>query len=83
MAHAAFTIEKEMPDYIFILDTGPWDQHRTITNDPEWVIETLANDHALGDRRLFYKDSEGQIDELLHAAGRFTGYKAGHEGIHL
>jgi hypothetical protein len=51
MAHAAFTIEKETPDYIFILDIGPWDQHRTVTNDAENVVETLAKDHALGSRR--------------------------------
>jgi len=83
MANENFTIEQEAPDNIFIRDIGPWDQHRTVTNDAEWVVETLAKDHALGDRRLFYLDSEGQIDELLHSAGRFTGFKAGHEGINL
>ena len=83
MANANFTIEHETPDYIFIFDSGPWDQHRTITNDAEYVVETLAKDHALGNRRLIYKDSEGQIDELLHTAGRFTDFKAGHEGINL
>ena len=83
MANANFTIEQETPDFIFILDNGPWDQHRTITNDAEFVVETLARDHALGDRRLFYKDSEGQIDELLHTAGRFKGFSPGHKGINL
>ena len=83
MANANFTIEQETPEYIFIHDVGPWDQHRTITNDAEWVIETLAKDHALEGRRLFYRDSEGQIDELKHAAGRFAGFSPGHEGFNL
>ena len=83
MNRANFTIEKETPEYIFILDIGPWDQHPTVTNNAEGVVETLAKENALGDRRLFYQDSEGQIDELLHAAGKFNGFAPGHSGIDL
>ena len=82
MIHAEFTIEKETPEYIYIIDTGH-NHTKTITNDPGHVIETLAIYHALGERRVFYKDSEGQIDEILHSGSRFTGYKAGHSGVEL
>jgi len=79
---AEFTIEKETPEYVFIIDTGHTNT-KTVTNDAEAVVATLAREHALGDRRVFYRDSENQIDELLHTGGEFTGFKAGHAGIEL
>jgi len=83
MRCAEFTIEKETPEYVFIIDTGPWDEHPTVTNDAENVVETLARDHTLGSRRLFYMDSEQQIDELKHNGGQYTGFSFGHSGITL
>jgi len=80
--YAEFTIEKETPEYIFIKDIGHT-HTKTVTNDADNVIKYLKVIYKLGDRRVFYKDSEGQIDELLHTAGKFTGYKAGHAGIEL
>jgi hypothetical protein len=77
---AIFTIEKETPDYIFIIDTGH-EHTSTVTNDAERVIATLHSDHALGNRRVFYKDSEGQIDELQHSGAMFAVFKPGHSGI--
>jgi len=82
MTHAEFAIEKETPEYIFIIDTGHTNK-KTVTNDAENVIATLAKNNALGDRRVFYRDSENRIDELLHTAGQFTGYRPGHAGIEL
>ena len=82
MTHAEFTIEKETPDYVFIIDTGHT-HTRTVTNDAEFVVKTLATDHALGDRRLFYRDSENQIDELLHSGAKFLDFRPGHAGIEL
>ena len=64
----------ETPEFIFIIDTGHHTHVRTVTNDAEYVIETLARYHALGNRRLFYMDSEGQIEELLHYCGQFEGF---------
>jgi len=83
MNHAAFRIEQEALEYILIRDIGPWDKHPTVTNDAESIVETLARGCSLGSRRLFYIDSEGQIDELLHTTGKFAGFKAGHEGVSL
>lgn len=47
---------------VLVRDLGPWDQHNTITNDPQSVIDDLV--HYLSDRRLFYVDSIGAVDEI-------------------
>jgi hypothetical protein len=58
-----------------IRDLGPWDRHRTITNDAEGVVARLA-DQLVG-RQLYYFDSEGILDEILVADGRFAGFSPG------
>lgn len=82
MATAEFSIEAETPEYVFITDTGHA-HTRTVTNDAEAVIETLAKDHALGDRRVFYRDSSGEIDELTHNGARFLDFAPSHAGVSL
>lgn len=64
-------------DHVMIEDLGPWDQHPTVTNDAENVIEDLRRQGILGQRRVLYRDSEGRIDELVHQDGRFVGFKPG------
>jgi len=51
----------------------------TITNGAEEVIERLGD--KIKGKRLFYIDTEGQIDELIHKDGQFIKFKAGHEGV--
>ncbi|MDE3097557.1 MAG: hypothetical protein KGK07_16345 [Chloroflexota bacterium] len=57
----------------------------TITNAAEEVVADLH--HALGLRaseRVFYVDTDGRVDELLHdGVGKFTGFAFGHEGVDL
>lgn len=57
----------------------------SITNDAEAVVERLYMSGRLPvGRRLFYFDSEGRLDELLHDdAGRFVGYASGPESQRL
>lgn len=76
---------------VVILDTGHQNGCPSVTNDAEAVVADLASqvsvtgglassfgDDAggrLGARRLFYIDSVGRLDELLHdGAGNFTGF---------
>jgi hypothetical protein len=33
--------------------------------------------------RIFYEDSSGAVDEILHSGRRFRGFKTGHEGVEL
>lgn len=63
---------------LVIHDIGPWDQFRTITNAAELVILELAASGLLWNgRKLFYLDSSGDRDELLHFDGQFVGFRPG------
>lgn len=75
MRRANYEVVTDNADMLIIRDLGPWDQHPTVTNDAEQVVEELAA--QLGKRRLFYIDSEGQIDELAVKDGRFAGFAPG------
>ncbi len=74
MNHARFDILHDTPKEVVICDVGPWDQHLTVTNDAEYVLERLAV-HGLGNRKLKYLDSDGNYDEILHENGLFRGFR--------
>ena len=77
MRTANFAIVEDSQDRVVLKDLGPWDKHPTITNDAEGVVERLAP--MLKGRRLFYYDSEGELDELAVDAhlGTFAGFRPG------
>jgi hypothetical protein len=83
--HAAFRIEEEKPGYIFIRDIGHNWGCKTVTNDVSWVLQELHSlpDTDICNKRIFYMDSEGEIDEILHAGTAFISFRHGHEGIKL
>ena len=72
---ANYTIKTDNADRLVLLDIGPHSSFLTITNDAENVVADLAP--MLKGRRLFYYDSEGQLDELLVKDGRFAGFAPG------
>jgi predicted HAD superfamily phosphohydrolase len=49
----------------------------SVTNDAEAVVEDLLKVYE-ADYRIFYKDSMGQWDELLHDGKQFTGFGPGY-----
>lgn len=64
-------------DLLVIRDLGPWDKHKTITNDVENVVkELVANRMLLGNRKLVYYDSECDRGEILVKEGKFAGFGA-------
>lgn len=74
MRTANYRVEYEDETSVTIRDLGPWDEHPTVTNDAERVVRDL---HGMGlqCRRLYYYDSGGQLDELLHDGhGEFLGF---------
>jgi hypothetical protein len=81
MARANYQIVEDLPGQpLVIRDVGPWDQHATVTNDAEFVVAELAHAGKLpGGRRLFYIDSDGIKDEIIHKGGRFLGFAPGPE----
>lgn len=60
---------------LLINDIGPWNSYKTVTNSAEFVVRALHQTGVLkSDRRLIYRDSEGQLGELLHDGPTFTGF---------
>ena len=74
-----FQIVHQTEEYIYIVDVGAG--YWSVTNNAEKVLRYLIEHHQLGSRRLIYRDSEGQIDEILHDNGRFLDFAPGHRGI--
>jgi hypothetical protein len=72
---ARYELVREDDDGVLIRDLGPWDQHPTVTNAAEQVVAELLP--KLRGRRLYYFDSEGQLDELVIRDGRFAGFAPG------
>jgi hypothetical protein len=75
MQHAQFRVIRETREQVVIEDVGPWNEHPTVTNDAEWVVEQLAA--TLRGRTLLYFDSAGDLDELVVEHGRFAGFRVG------
>ena len=82
--HAWWQAEREHPasldgiDCVVIRDTGHVYGCPTITNDAEDVVRAISKHGLMVGKRLFYYDSEGQLDELLHdGRGGFLGFAPG------
>jgi hypothetical protein len=82
--HAKIAVLKhERRKYIFVRDIG-YVSGRSVTNDAEYIVEQLYLDFDItDDTRIFYQDSGGKIDELLHTGKKFKDFKFGHEGVDL
>jgi len=81
--HADYAVIKETEEFIFIEDTGGNHGSRTVTNDAPFVLKKLCDEYDLKNRRVFYKDTEGRIDEIVHKDGCFCAFAAGHKGVEL
>jgi hypothetical protein len=61
---------------LLIEDTGCREGLVTVTNDVEAVVKQLhEGGHLPKGRRLFYIDSYGCKDELIHKNGRFVDFR--------
>lgn len=70
--HCDYEIHQVTSDYIYLVDCD--NGRRTVTNDARALIEHLAQKMDLGNRRVFYRATDGRIDELWHESGSFKGY---------
>jgi hypothetical protein len=80
--HAAYEVITANAQFIYLEDTGH-NQFKTVTNDAAYVLAELNEAYGPGSRRIFYKDSSGEIDEIIHKNGVFTGFRHGHKGYSL
>jgi len=72
MNSAKFEVVRSDNETVVLRDVGPWSKHPTVTNDAEQVVESLGN--WVGNRRLLYYDSDGELTELRHDGTKFTGF---------
>lgn len=70
---ARWVLEREDSNGVYLRDVGPWDKHLTVTNDVENVVDKIAP--FLNGRRLFYFDSNGDLDEIIVVDGHFGGFR--------
>jgi len=70
MKPVSWTLHKQTEDIIFIVDDD--NGGMSITNAAEAVVKDAYE--AYGDRRIVYRDTMGEWDELVHDHGRFTGF---------
>ena len=66
-----YHIDQVTTEAAWIVDDCP-DGAMSVTNDAEHVVAALL--HQFGDRRFFYRDTDGNWDELQHDGTRFTGF---------
>lgn len=69
---ANYAIVKQDDEMVLIQDLGPWNVHKTITNDAENVVAEMSE--ILRGRKLYYIDSEGETSQLVHHEGRFVSF---------
>jgi hypothetical protein len=79
---ADFIIKTVNDKFIYLEDTGH-NQFKTVTNDVENVLGIIKDTNDISKLRLFYKDSNEEIDEIIHNQGVFIRFKHGHKGFEL
>jgi hypothetical protein len=67
---AQFAVMQVTAECVWIVDTGR--ECRSVTNDAEAVVASLAEQY--GERRIIYRDTDGNWDELKHRGAVFTGF---------
>lgn len=71
-------VEDLLGEPLVIRDLGPWDRYVSVTNDAEAVVAELTTAGKLPTgRRLFYYDSDGIKDEIIHQGGIFLAFAPG------
>ena len=66
MARAVYDVVKVTNDTIFLVDRN---LGMSVTNDAENVVAEVVNEY--GNKKVIYRDSMGNWDELVHTEGTF------------
>jgi hypothetical protein len=81
MRRANYVIEQCNPEHVVLRDLGPGDKYMSVTNAAEEVVaELITSGQLKTDQRLFYFDSENELDELVVKDGKFAGFSPGGPG---
>lgn len=76
---ASYSIEWSNNKAILIKDLALIKGTMSITNDAEEVIENLIMTGRIRDR-VFYRDTNGDVDELVHDGKEFKAFMPGTRG---
>lgn len=70
-------------DYVLLEDKAIVANSMSITNDAEAVVEDLiAKGYVKPNTLIYYIDTDGRVDRLLHDGIKFTGFQFGFDSIH-
>jgi hypothetical protein len=70
MKSSSYTITTVAPTAVFLVDDN--DNSKSVTNDAENVVANVNGQFP--NRRIFYKDTMGCWDELVHNSGTFIRF---------
>jgi hypothetical protein len=70
MNTADYTITKVLPEAVFLVDND--NPRMSVTNDAELVVEQVLS--RFPGRRIIYRDSTGEWDELRHDGAVFMSF---------
>lgn len=65
-------------EFVYLEDSG---QGMSITNDVENIVQKLQIQWHLKNRRIYYKDSFGDIDEIVLKDGKFSHFQTASDTI--
>lgn len=74
-----YTIQKVTDTFVLISDNN---RGLSVTNAARHIVSELHErlKGGIGHRRLYYRDSTGRFDELMHEGGRYSGFLPCSEG---
>jgi len=72
---ARFVLRQSTPKFLYVKDVS--ETEKNITTDTQTVLSHIYKYNALGNRRLFYKDTEDKYNEILHENGVLIGIEVG------
>jgi hypothetical protein len=80
-----YQIIDQTDEYVYIKDLATTNNTlQSVTNAAEEVVKELLQLPGINEKtRIFYKDSENTIDELVHNGIEFTNFCFGHKGFDL
>ena len=80
---AKFKVLEITTDHILIDDECEKYGCMSVTNDAENVVDFLLKKYLLKDKKIYYIDTDGRVDELEHNNQKFIGFKPGYENMNV
>jgi len=73
-----YTVKLVNPAFILLEDTNVG---MSITNSAERVVAEILNLEGFSGQQIFYVDTQGCVDELVHDGKKFIGFNIGFDTV--